>query len=187
MRLSVAEVRNLHPARRPDRLLTTAGLARGVQRRAEVPSFRQRRAEVPAGRPEKPALSISVQTKRPSFRMHTPRRVIHDTFSLRSFRRRSRRRSSARLSRCSRCAQRKNPAHPRLSNMDEHRWLEPPSASAYAIKLCVCDVSSNLYDSTYAFVCVVVCISVAQRTAAVCVLGVCVCWRGYEVPPPSRV
>ena len=32
MRLSVAEVRNLHPTCRPDRLLTTAGLARGVQR-----------------------------------------------------------------------------------------------------------------------------------------------------------
>ena len=152
MRLSVAEVRNLHPARQPDRLLTTPGLARGVQRRAEVPGFRQRRAEVPAGRPEKPALSISVQTKRPSFRMHTPRRVIHDTFSLRSFRRRSRRRSSARLSRCSRCAQLKNPAHPRLSNMDEHRWVEPSRASAYAIKPCVCDDSSDLCDSTYAFV-----------------------------------
>ena len=58
MRLSVAEVRNLHPTCRPDRLLTAAGSARGVQRRAEVPGFRQRRAEVPAGRPEKPALSI---------------------------------------------------------------------------------------------------------------------------------
>ena len=152
MRLSVAEVRNLHPARQPDRLLTTPGLARGVQRRAEAPGFGLRRAEVPAGRPVKPALSISVQTKRPSFRMHTPRRVIHDTFSLRSFRRRSRRRSSARLTRCSRCAQLKNPAHPRLSDMDEHRWVDPSRASAYAIKPCVCDDSSDLYDSTYAFV-----------------------------------
>ena len=105
MRLSVAEVRNLHPARRPDRLLTTAGLARGVQRRAEAPGFGLRRAEVPAGRPVKPALSISVQTKRPSFRMHTSRRVTHDTLSLRSFRRRSRHRSSARSTCCSRCAQ----------------------------------------------------------------------------------
>ena len=133
MRLSVAEVRNLHPTRRPDGPLTAAGSARGVQRRAEVPSCRQRRAEVPAGRPEKPALSISVQTKRPSFRMHTPRRVIHDTFSLRSFRRRSRRRSSARLTRCSRCAQLKNPVTPRESTRTLMSGMTPDVATIFIL------------------------------------------------------
>ena len=133
MRLSVAEVRNLHPARQPDRLLTTPGLARGVQRRAEAPGFGLRRAEVPAGRPVKPALSISVQTKRPSFRMHTPRRVIHDTFSLRSFRRRSRRRSSARLSRCSRCAQRKNPVTLRESTRTLMSGTTPDVATIFIL------------------------------------------------------
>ena len=153
MRLSVAEVRNLHPARQPDRLLTTPGLARGVQRRAEAPGFGLRRAEVPAGRPVKPALSISVQTKRPSFRMHTPRRVIHDTFSLRTFRRRRRRRSSARSTRCSRCAQLKKPARPRLSDMDEHKWGGPLTCECARDETsCVCDDSSDLCDSTYAFV-----------------------------------
>ena len=187
MRLSVAEVRNLHPTCRPDRLLTTAGLARGVQRRAEVPSFRQRRAEVPAGRPEKPALSISVQTKRPSFRMHTPRRVIHDTFSLRTFRRRRRRRSSARSTRCSRCAQLKKPARPRLSNMDEHRWGGPSRASGHAMRLLVVrNESSGLYYSTYTYVRDGWHSSYATHNGCVRPWYVC-CWRGYEVPPPSRV
>ena len=166
-------MRNLHLARRPDKPLTAPGSARGVQRRAELPSCRQGRAEVPAGRPEKPALSISVQTKRPSFRMHTPRRVIHDTFSLRAVRRRRRSRSSTRSTRCSRCTQLERPAHPRLRNMDERMW-DP--------RVCV---TNRLVCATRRIrMCVVDGIAVARRTTVVSVHGLCVVGGGTRCPRP---